>query len=99
MTAKRRETFLNSASLIAGPTKVQPGCISYGFFKSLDDPDTVLLVEEWESRESLEHHIKSDAYRIILSLMDLCNEPPEIKIDTISKTEGMEAIEAVISRK
>jgi hypothetical protein len=54
-------------------------------------------MEEWESREKLEHHIKSDLYRIILSLIEFCHEPPEIKLSTISNTEGLEAIEAMRS--
>ncbi len=45
--------------------------------------------------EGLDHHIKSDQYRIILSLMEISGEPPEIKLNTISKTEGLEAIEVV----
>ena len=93
----RRKEFLDSARLIVGPTKVQPGCIGCNFYQDLDEPDAVLLVEEWESRENLEHHIKSDSYRIILSLMELSDEAPEIKFNTISKTEGLEAIEAVRS--
>jgi quinol monooxygenase YgiN len=63
----------------------------------LNDPDAELYVEEWESRENLEHHIKSDLYRIILSLMELFGEPPQIKLNTISNTEGLEAIEALRS--
>ena len=94
---ERRRDFLDSARLIIGPTKVQPGCISCGFYQNLNDPDTVLYVEEWKSRKNLEHHIKSDPYRIILSLMELSDEAPEIKMNTISKTEGLEAIEAVRS--
>ena len=93
----RRKEFLDSARLIMGPTKVQPGCMGCKFYQDLDDPDAVLLVEEWESRESLEHHIKSESYRIILSLMELSNEAPQIKMNTISKTEGLEAIQAVRS--
>ena len=91
----RRKEFLDSARLILGPTEVQPGCISSRFYQDLNDPNTALYVEEWESRENLEHHIKSDTYRIILSLMELSEEPPDIKINTISKTEGLEAIEAL----
>ena len=91
----RRKDFLDSASLIAGPTKVQPGCISCRFYQDLSDPDAVLFMEEWESRESLDHHIKSDLYRIVLSLMELSEEPPEIKLNIVSNTEGLKAIEAV----
>ena len=93
---ERHKQFLDSARLIAGPTKVQPGCISCGFFQDLNDPDAILFIEEWVSREGLENHIKSDAYRIVLSLMDFCGEPPEIKFSTVSATEGMEAIESMI---
>ena len=94
---ERRKDFLDSARLIVGPTKVLPGCTSCGFYQNLNDPDTVLFVEEWESRESLDRHIKSESYRIILSLLELSGEPPKIKINTVSKTEGLEAIEALRS--
>jgi hypothetical protein len=51
-------------------------------------------VEEWESREKLDRHFNSEQYRIILSLMEASDQFPEIKIYTVSKTEGLEAIEA-----
>lgn len=94
---ERRKDFLDSAQLIIGPTKVQPGCISCGFYQDLYDLEAILFVEEWESRESLDRHIKSESYRIILSLLELSGEPPKIKINTVSKTEGLEAIEALRS--
>ena len=67
----RRKEFLDSARLIVGPTAVQPGCIVSKFYQDLDDPDAVLLVEEWESRENLEHHIKSESYRCSCSFLKL----------------------------
>ena len=94
---ERRKDFLDSAELIIGPTKVQPGCISCGFYQDLNDPDAILFVEEWESRESLDKHIKSDSYRVILSLMELSTENPEFKLNTISETEGLEPVEALRS--
>ncbi len=53
---ERHKQFLDSAPLIAGPTKVQPGCISCGFFQDLNDPDAILFIEEWQSRKGLENH-------------------------------------------
>jgi quinol monooxygenase YgiN len=94
---ERRKDFLDSARLIAGPTEVQPGCISCRFYQDLDDPDSMLFIEEWRCREDLDRHIKSSPYRIILSLMELSGDPPEIKLNTISNTEGLEAIEALRS--
>ena len=52
----RRREFLDSARLITGPTMVQAGCISCNFYQDIDDPDSILFVEEWSSREKYEHH-------------------------------------------
>ena len=92
---KRRQDFMNSARLILGPTRIKPGCISCRLYHDLDEPDAVFLVEEWKSRKELERHFDSDQYRIILSLMEASDRFPDIKINTISKSEGLEAIEAV----
>jgi quinol monooxygenase YgiN len=94
---ERRRDFMDSAQLIVEPTRIQPGCISCRLYQDSDEPDVVLLVEEWESRKELDRHINSDQYRIILSLMEASDQFPEIKLNTISKTEGLEAIEAVRS--
>ena len=93
----QRKNFLDAARLVVGPTQVQPGCISCKFYQDIDDPDSMLFVEEWSSWEEYEHHIKSDTFRIILSLIDLSDEAPLFKLNTISKTEGLEAIEEVRS--
>jgi quinol monooxygenase YgiN len=90
----QRKDFLNSAKLILEPTKIQPGCISCRLYQDLDEPDALFLVEEWESREKLDRHFSSEQCWIILSLMEAADQSPEIKINTVSKMEGLEAIEA-----
>ena len=92
---KQRQDFINSARLILGPTRIKPGCMSCRLYQDLDEPDAVFLVEEWESREELDRHFNSEQCRIILSLMEAADRFPEIKISTVSKMEGLEAIEAV----
>ena len=91
---ERLKDFMNSARLILGPTRIQPGCISCRLYQDLDEPDAVFLVEEWESREKLDRHFNSEQCRIILSLLEASDHLPEIKINTVSKVEGLEAIEA-----
>ena len=91
----RRKDFLDAARLVVGPTQVQPGCISCRFYQDVNDPDAVIFVEEWITRKELDKHLNSEQYRIILSLLDISERPPEFKLSTISKTEGLEAVEAV----
>ena len=89
----KRKDVLDAAKRVVGPARVQPGCISYRFYQDMDDPDAVFLVGEWKSRQALDHHLLSKEYRIILSLIELSDVPPEFRIITISKTEGLEVLE------
>ena len=57
--ADQRKIFLDSARSVTGRTSVQPGCISCKFYQDIDDPDSMLFVEEWSSCVEYEHHIKS----------------------------------------
>ena len=92
---ERRKDFLTSARLLLGPTQILPSCISCRFYQDIEDPDALLLVEEWESRADLEVHIASEKYRIVLSLLEQSIKLPEISFITVSRAEGMEFIEAV----
>jgi quinol monooxygenase YgiN len=62
-------------------------------YSQTENSDSLVLLEEWKSREGLEQHIRSDDFRTILAVMDLAIEPPEIKFVTASNTAGMELIE------
>jgi quinol monooxygenase YgiN len=95
----QRKIFLDAAQMVVGPTQVQPGCISCRFCQDLNDPDVVILVEEWQTRKELDRHFNSELYRIVLSLVDMSEKPPEFKLCTISKTEGLEALEAARERR
>ena len=91
----QRKNFLDASRMVIEPTLVQTGCISCRFYQDLNDPDAALLVEEWKTRKDLEHHFKSDRFRIVLSLIELSEETPEFKISTIGKIEGFEVLEDI----
>ena len=52
-----------------------------------------MLVERWQSRESLEGHLRSESYRHILGAIELSGGPPEVRFDYVSATDGMDLIE------
>ena len=93
--AEKRRDAIQTVRSILGWTSAQPGCISMVFYQDTNDPDSMMLFEEWEDWESLKSHIRSNAYRNILELMELSAKPPEIKLNTISSTKGMELIEEI----
>ena len=90
---KKQQSALQTIRAVLGWTCAQPGCISMAFYQDTNDPESMVLLEEWEDWSSLEDHIRSDSYRSILELMELSSEQPGIKFNTISSTKGIEAIE------
>ena len=47
-------------------TRLENGCISYSLYESLDDPNVVTMLEEWESKEALDAHIKAEHFTRII---------------------------------
>jgi quinol monooxygenase YgiN len=55
----RREEALAAARQMQEATTAEHGCHEYRFWTAIDDPDSVLVFERWESRASLEAHLAS----------------------------------------
>lgn len=56
-----REEFINKiyASDILEKIRQEDGCISYSYYFDADDPDTILLVEEWVSEAYQKKHMQT----------------------------------------
>jgi len=73
----------------------EKGCKNYSIFCDIHDKNHFCLIEEWETRKDLDQHIKSCRFGVLLGTKPLLREPLDIRINTISNSQGMEAIEAV----
>ena len=92
---KQKAEAARALRSLTGPTRAQPGCVDSRVFEELDEADVLLYLEEWESLEQLERHIRSEQYRRLLAIMEMASERPELRFDVISKRMGLELVEAV----
>lgn len=46
------------ASGILDQIRKEKGCVSYNYYEDVEDPDKLLLVEEWESEENQQKHLQ-----------------------------------------
>jgi len=95
---KRKEVMQTLLSMIE-PTLQQQGCLSYQVFQNIEDENVFRLVKEWETREDLDLHMRSDSFSVLLGTKILLNEPHNIRIHTISHSEGFEAVHAARGKK
>lgn len=40
-------------------TRKEPGCICYDLYQNIEDPDSLVFVEQWETREALAAHFET----------------------------------------
>ena len=91
---KQLEVMQTLLSLV-DPVGKEIGCKSYAIFSDINDKNSFCLLEEWKTREDLDHHIKSLRFGVLLGTKALLGEPPKIQIYTVTHIQGMEAVEAV----
>jgi quinol monooxygenase YgiN len=91
--------LLQTISALADSIRQERGCISHNFYRDVQNENTFSLVEEWHAQDDLDNHLRSENFGILLGAMNLLSKPPEIKLNAISYTAGMEAVNAIRKRK
>jgi quinol monooxygenase YgiN len=91
--ASRREDVLEILRSVLGPAMAQQGCVDCRIYEESGPEGAVVFVERFESEETLEAHVRSDAYRRVLGAIELSGAPPEVRFDRVTTSEGMELIE------
>ena len=91
---KRTEMMQTLLSMIE-PAGKEKGCLSYDVFCDLEDNQVFSVIEEWETREDLDRHIRSERFSALLGTKSLLAKPLEINIHTVSHSQGVEVVNAL----
>ena len=91
---KRTEMMQTLLSMIE-PAGKEEGCLSYDVLCDMEDAHVFSLIEEWETREDLDRHIRSERFSVLLGTKSLLDKPLEMKIHTVSHSEGAEVVDAL----
>ena len=67
------EQFKELAKIIVEKTvALDQGCISYAMYQDIDDPLHCTIIEEWESKELLDKHMKAAHFVEIVPKIGEC---------------------------
>ena len=61
-----REEALTLARTVSEATQAEDGCVSYEFYVGLRDPNTLILLQEWESARALDNHFRTEHVRAFM---------------------------------
>ena len=89
---ERRTILLRALSAMIGPTRAAPGCLAARLYRDLDRRKTLLLVEDWDSREQFEQNLDAAKLNAIVAAIELSSEAPVVRFDTVERREGMDGL-------
>ena len=73
------EQFLEaSKTLVEKTVALDEGCISYALYQDAANPLHTAMIEEWESQEALDKHMKSAHLLGFIPKMGECREGPPV---------------------
>jgi quinol monooxygenase YgiN len=87
-----RTAMLRTLGSILEPTRVAPGCLSARLFSDLDKRKSLLLVEEWETRDQFERNLDTAKLNTIVGAIELSSEAPMVRVDQVEREEGVDTL-------
>ena len=95
---KQTEVIQALLSMIE-PTENVRGCLSFHAFRDIEDQNGFDLIAEWQTREDLDHYIRSGRFSALLGTKSLLCEPPQIQIHTVSHSEKLETLNSTDAKR
>jgi quinol monooxygenase YgiN len=95
----RHAAVLEILRSVQEPVRAQPGCAACDILDERGPEAAVVLLERWETAETLEAHLRSEAYRRILGAIELSGGQPDIRFEHVSASEGLELVERLRNPK
>lgn len=92
--AGKRKEVLQTVKAILGPIRREQGCISCNCYVDVEDENIVFFKEEWQTREDLDSHLRSDRFGVLIGAMSLLTVEPDIRFTTSVSIAGAEDIRA-----
>ena len=77
----RRDALSEAMHRIQGPTRVEPGCLAYGAFQSVRDPDEFYIHSQWKDLRAFESHVElAHTVRFVKEVEPLIDHPLQVTV-------------------
>jgi quinol monooxygenase YgiN len=84
---ENRDELVTQLERMQDDSRREDGCLRYGFFAAVEDPNSFIAVEEWADREALDAHFAQQHLREFTGrLLELVSERPAVAIHEIAGT-------------
>jgi len=87
---EKRKEIIQTFKAILGPIRRSEGCLSCNCYVDIETENNIFFKAEWNTREDLDCHLKSNHFGILVGAMKLLTQEPVIRFNTIAATAEAE---------
>ena len=89
---EKHKELLQTFQSIVSQMRKENGCVESNFYRNAENENDFFLVEAWENRKTLDDHLRSVRFTVLMGASSLLSRPPEIMIHTVSNSSELEAV-------
>ena len=87
---EKRKELLQTIQSIVAQMRMENGCVDSNFYRNAENENEFVIFETWETRKTLDDHLRSDIFTVMIGAASLLSRPPEIMIHTVSNSSEFE---------
>jgi len=84
VVAKKRKELSQTIVSLIGYLRTEMGFRRCDFYWSVEDKNKLCILEEWDTLENFDDHLKSERFRVLRGAMNLLQEPHEMRVYTVA---------------
>jgi quinol monooxygenase YgiN len=92
---RRAAEMIRTLRSLMLPLQAASGFVSSRLYVEAGCPETLCYVEEWQTPEDLDQQIRSTHYTRLLALMEVSAGPPDLRLNWVTDSKGLEYLETV----
>jgi hypothetical protein len=70
--------------------RLRPGCLACGAWT--DDDHAVHYQEEWATEDEMRDRVRSEAFTLLLAVVEASEGLPQVQFDFVTKTRGLDYV-------
>jgi len=97
-TPENRRELMQTFRSLSDPSKYGNGCKSCRIYREVGNEEAVIVIQEWDSRNHLDKHLRSDEFAVMVGAMSLLKQPDTVEFQVLDQVEGSRSVEAIRAR-
>jgi quinol monooxygenase YgiN len=87
------DEFLQTVRSLRERLKQEKGFHKCTIYQDMTDESAFNLIEEWETQDHLDNHLKSDLFRVLIGALKVLSAESEVRYRLVSDKKGSKVIE------